>query len=67
MWYNTIPFFVPMDPNMYYIYYLGIKGLDPLIFGRKKAYVVSVMQSNQFHLLSNWCITNILLEFQLLD
>jgi hypothetical protein len=44
MWYNTIPSFVPMDPNMYFMYYPGIKGLDPLIFGRKKAYATSVIQ-----------------------
>jgi hypothetical protein len=28
MCYNIISFFVPMDFNMYSIYYLGIKGLD---------------------------------------
>jgi hypothetical protein len=44
MWYNTIPSFVPMDPNMYSMYYLGIKGLDPLTFGRKKGYATSVTQ-----------------------
>jgi hypothetical protein len=36
MWYNTIASFVPIDPNMYSMYYLGIKGFVPLIFGRKK-------------------------------
>jgi hypothetical protein len=36
MWYNTLPSFVPMDPNVYSTYYYGIKEFDPLIFGRKK-------------------------------
>jgi hypothetical protein len=44
MWYNTIPSFVPMDPNMYSMYYLGIKGLDPLISGRKKGYATNVIE-----------------------
>ncbi len=46
MWY-IIPSFVPMDPNMYSMYYLGIKELDPLIFRRNKGYVVSVTQPKQ--------------------
>jgi hypothetical protein len=33
-----------MDPNMYSMYYLGIKGLDPLTFGREKGYATSVTQ-----------------------
>jgi hypothetical protein len=33
-----------MDPNMYSKYYLGIKGLVPLTFGRKKGYATSVTQ-----------------------
>jgi hypothetical protein len=36
MWYNTVPSFVPTDPNIYSMYYLGIKGLDPLIFRNNK-------------------------------
>jgi hypothetical protein len=44
MWYNTILSFVPMDPNMYSMYDLGIKELDLLIFGRKNGYVVDVTQ-----------------------
>jgi len=44
MLYNTIPYFVPMDSNMYSMYYLGIKGLDPLNFGGKKGNVVGVTQ-----------------------
>jgi hypothetical protein len=44
MWYNTIPSFVPMDPNMYSMYYLGIKRLDPLILRRNKVYATSVTQ-----------------------
>jgi hypothetical protein len=42
MWYNIVPSFVPMDLNMYSMYYLGIKGLDPLIYRRKKGYATSV-------------------------
>jgi hypothetical protein len=45
MWYNTLPFFVPMDPNMYSMYYVGIKGLDPLIYGRKGRHVVGTIQT----------------------
>jgi hypothetical protein len=40
-----VPSFVPMDPNMYFMYYLGFKELDPLISKRKKTYVVGVTQS----------------------
>ncbi len=40
---NIVPSFVPMDLNMYSMYYLGIKGLDPLTFGRKKGYVNNVI------------------------
>ncbi len=38
MWYNIVPPFVPMDPNMYSVYYSKIKGPNPLIFGRKERY-----------------------------
>jgi hypothetical protein len=38
MWYNTIPPFIPIDLNMYSMYYFGTKGLDPLIFGIKEKY-----------------------------
>jgi hypothetical protein len=41
MWYNVILSFVPMNPNMYYS---EIKGLDPLIFGRKEGYAIGVIQ-----------------------
>jgi hypothetical protein len=44
MWYNTIPPFVPMDPNMNTMYYSGIKGLNPLSFGRKEKYVTGTIQ-----------------------
>jgi hypothetical protein len=46
MWYNTTPSFVPMDPNMYSMYYLGIKGPSPLIFGKKEN-VINVIQPKQ--------------------
>jgi hypothetical protein len=44
MWYNIIPPFVPMDPNMYSMYYYKIKGPNPLIFGRKERYVANIIQ-----------------------
>jgi hypothetical protein len=44
MWYNTIPSFLLMDLNMYSMYDLGFKGLDPLIFGRKKGCAANVIQ-----------------------
>jgi len=44
MWYNTIPSFLLMDLNMYSMYDLGIKGLDPLIFRRKKGCAANVIQ-----------------------
>jgi len=43
MWYNTIPPFVPMDPNMYSMYYYGIKRHDPLIFRKKERYEVGII------------------------
>jgi hypothetical protein len=33
-----------MDLNMYSMYYSRIKGLDSLIFGRKKGYAIDVTQ-----------------------
>jgi len=36
-----------MDINMYSMYYSRIKGLDPLIFGRSKRYVVNVIEPKQ--------------------
>ncbi len=30
---------------MYSMYYYGIKGLDPLIFGRKERYVIDTTQT----------------------
>lgn len=44
MWYNIVPSFVPMDFNVYSMYYLGIKGLDPLISRRKEQYATSINQ-----------------------
>jgi hypothetical protein len=44
MWFNTVPSFVPMDLNMYTMYYLGIKGPDPMIFRRKEGYATNVIQ-----------------------
>jgi hypothetical protein len=44
MWYNTIPSFVLMDFNVYSMYYLGIKGLDPLISRKKKGDPINVTQ-----------------------
>jgi hypothetical protein len=45
MWYNTIPSFVPMDPNMDSSYYFTIKELDPLISKRKERYAIDIIQS----------------------
>jgi hypothetical protein len=45
MWYNTIPPFIPMDPSMYFMYYFGIKGLDPLISKKREKYVVGITQT----------------------
>jgi hypothetical protein len=42
MWYNIVPPFVPMDPNMYSLYYFGIKEPDSLTFGRKEKYVTNI-------------------------
>ncbi len=47
MWYNTIPSFIPMDPNMYSMCYSRIKGPDTLIFGGNKGYAVNVTQPKQ--------------------
>jgi hypothetical protein len=44
MWYTTIPSFVPMDPNMHFMYYSGIKGPYPLISRRNKGYATNVTQ-----------------------
>jgi hypothetical protein len=44
MWYIIVPCFVPMDFNMCYMYFLGIKGLDPLISKRKEGYATNVIQ-----------------------
>jgi hypothetical protein len=45
MWYNTVPPFIPMDPNMYPMYYSRIKGPDPSIFKRKEKYVSNTTQA----------------------
>jgi len=44
MWYNTIPHFIPMNPNMYSMHNYGIKRLDPFIFGRREKYVAGITQ-----------------------
>ncbi len=36
-----------MDPNMYSMYYSGIKGHDPFIFGKSMGYEVGVIQLKQ--------------------
>jgi hypothetical protein len=45
MWYNIIPAFIPMDPNMYSIYYFGIKGLNPFISKKRERYAVGITQA----------------------
>ncbi len=47
MWYNIVPSFLLMDFNMYSMYYSIIKGPNPLIFGKRKEYVVNVTQLEQ--------------------
>jgi hypothetical protein len=48
MWYNIIvPSFVPTDPNLYSMYYSGIKRPDPLISRRRKGFAVGVTQLQQ--------------------
>jgi hypothetical protein len=44
MWYDMVPSFISMDPNMYSMYYLRIKGFDPLIYREKKGYAIDVTQ-----------------------
>jgi hypothetical protein len=44
MWYNTIPPFVPMDPNLYFMYNSGINVLDVLISGRREKYATNITQ-----------------------
>jgi hypothetical protein len=39
MWYNVIPSFVPLNPNLYPTYPIGTKGLDFLIFMNYTCYV----------------------------
>jgi hypothetical protein len=38
MWYNPVPPFIPIDPNMHSMYYSGIERFDPLDYGRKEKY-----------------------------
>jgi hypothetical protein len=45
MWYNTIPPFIPMVPNMYSMYYFGIKGPDPLISKGMEIYAFDITQA----------------------
>jgi hypothetical protein len=44
MWYNIVPPFIPMDPNMYFMYYFIIRGLDPLIYRIKEIYASDTTQ-----------------------
>jgi hypothetical protein len=44
MWYNTIPSFVPMDPNMYSTYYSRINGHDPLISRKHEKSAIGTIQ-----------------------
>jgi len=39
MWYNVIPFFMPLDPSLYLAYPTRIKGLDSSIFTIYTCYV----------------------------
>ncbi len=44
MWYNILTF-IPMDPNMYFMYYFRIKRFDPLIYRRKERYVADITKA----------------------
>jgi hypothetical protein len=44
IWYNMVPSCIFMNPNMYSMYYSGIKGPNPLISGRKEGYAAGVTQ-----------------------
>ncbi len=39
MWYNVIPFFVPLDPSLYPTYPIATKGFDSSIFRNYTCYV----------------------------
>jgi hypothetical protein len=39
MWYNVIPFFVPLNPSLYLAYQTRTKGLDSSIFKNYIGYV----------------------------
>jgi hypothetical protein len=39
MWYNVIPPFVPLDPNLYLAYPIGTKRFDSSIFRSYTSYV----------------------------
>jgi len=39
MWYNVIPPFMPLDPNLYPTYQTGTKGLDSSTFRNYTCYV----------------------------
>jgi hypothetical protein len=43
MWYNTIPPFVPMAPNMYYMYYFRIKKTLSIDFRKKERYIINII------------------------
>jgi hypothetical protein len=51
MWYNPVPPFIPIDPNMHSMYYSGIKRLDPLDYGRKEKYPFDITQAKLVPLL----------------
>jgi hypothetical protein len=44
MGFNIVPPFIPMDLNMYFMYYFIIKGLDPLISKRRERYASKTTQ-----------------------
>jgi hypothetical protein len=65
-WYNAIPSFVPMDPNMHPMYY-SKRDLIHRFLGEKREMQPVLFNQNQCHLLSSWCKTKNLLKFQFLD
>jgi hypothetical protein len=49
MWYNVIPYFVHLDPNLYPIYQIGAKGFDYSIFKNYTSYVIMEIHMEEIH------------------
>ncbi len=62
MWYNVIPPFVPLDPNLYPTYLSGTIRFDPSIFNNYICYVLGLCIQYPSNLLYHLHIHHILLE-----